>query len=311
MSEYAITVVVCTWNRAPYLERAVLKIISQSSPHPRYELVIVDNNSTDHTKVVVDAIQKIASVPVIYVFEGRQGLSHARNTGIRSARAPLVAFTDDDVEVPEDWVRNMHRAFTAHPEADFIGGRVSPIWPGSPPRWATACLGGFALQDYGEASFRVDQMNPRKCLVGANLICKRDLFDQVGFFDPKLQRVKDSIGSMEDDEFEARAVAAGKAGIYDPNVVVNVPVPADRLNKWYHRQWSLGHGRFLARARDPELESSSRRILGVPGHMYRSALNSVVKYCRAVLRSDPVTAFHHELKVLAFLGFFCNRVRGT
>jgi glycosyltransferase involved in cell wall biosynthesis len=122
MSEpWAVTVVLCTYNRATLLAPAIQRLLSQSADAPRYEVVLVDNNSVDDTRAVIERHIASSVPPVRYVFEPRQGLSHARNAGIAAARSDIVAFTDDDVLVAEDWVQVIKRAFDVHPDIECLG----------------------------------------------------------------------------------------------------------------------------------------------------------------------------------------------
>src|SRR5437868_5644614 len=98
----ALSVVLCTYNRAERVGAALDALLRQKGD-VEYEIVVIDNNSTDDTENVVRSIAASGGAGrVRYVFEGRQGLSHARNCGIRASHAPIVAFTDDDVRVNDD-----------------------------------------------------------------------------------------------------------------------------------------------------------------------------------------------------------------
>ena len=126
-----ISVVVPTHNRVAGLSRLLDRLADQDADGIRSEVVVVDNNSTDDTRAVVErAIARDAGRRLRYVFEPRQGVSYARNTGIERTTAPLIAFLDDDGIPGPDWVRGMKRAFEQHSEADCIGGRVEPTGAG-------------------------------------------------------------------------------------------------------------------------------------------------------------------------------------
>jgi glycosyltransferase involved in cell wall biosynthesis len=308
MSEYQISVVIATWNRADLLSKALAALTSQESGSISYRVIIVDNNSKDHTRQVVKDWAARASIPIEYLFEPKQGVSYARNAAIAYAREPILAFTDDDVCVSPNWVASVLQSFGDFSYASFIGGKVLPLWDHGKPGWASERLEGLATQDYGGQPFDVTGAY-RRCLISANLACRRELFDEVGVFAPELQRVEGSIGSMEDDEFEARAVAAGRIGVYDPRLLATVSIQPDRLRKQYHRRWHFGHGAFLCKQKDPFLERSSKIFLGVPGHMYRAAASDLRKWMVAQLAGKPSEAFSHEVGVYRFLGFVYARVR--
>jgi GT2 family glycosyltransferase len=304
-----LSIVMCTFNRGALLSDAIASVLSQSPTSPRFELIVVDNNSTDGTGEIV---ARLAAVDdrVRYVFEPRQGLSYARNTGIAAARASLIAFTDDDVRVGGDWTTEIVRVFREHPEAAMIGGRVLPIWPSPPPSWLTRVhWAPLALVDHGDEPIAVTEDRPI-CLIGANMAFRRDVFDAIGGFATDLQRVGDGIGSLEDHGFLLRALATGRTGRYDPRIVVHAEIQPDRLHRAYHRRWHYGHGHFHALLRSPQVERTGiGTLFGVPGHLYRQAAADVLGWLRCTLRGDTVRAFHHEMRVRFFAGFFSTRRR--
>jgi glucosyl-dolichyl phosphate glucuronosyltransferase len=305
-----ISVVMCTYNRAALLPAAIDDVLAQDHPAtPQFELIVVDNNSPDSTPAIVERARARDS-RVRYLFEPRQGLSHARNAGIAAARAPIVAFTDDDVRVGREWLATIVRSFCEHPGVSVVGGKVLPVWPGPLPGWlTTAHWGPLALVDYGERTIRVDADNPL-CLVGANLAVAASAFARIGGFAADVQRVRDIVGSSEDHEFLLRLFRAGAFGLYDPRVVIHAAVQPDRLERQYHRRWHTGHGHFHALMRPDYLErSNAGRLFDVPAHMFRTALGDAVGWMAARLRRDEDEAFSRELRLRFFYGFARTRRR--
>ena len=306
-----VSVIMSTYNRGPLLEDAIGTVLSQRPAiTPSFELIVVDNNSTDHTREIVMERFARNDSRVRYLFERRQGLSYARNAGIHAARAPLIAFVDDDVRAQPDWVASVVRAFEQHPETDMVGGRVLPLWPSPPPAWLTRDhWTPLALVDYGDAPVAITSEHPI-CLVGANLSFRRLVFDEVGTFATDFQRVKDGIGSLEDHEFLLRFLRTGRTGLYDPRIVVHAEIQADRLRRAYHRRWHTGHGHFHALLRSERMEwTRIGTLFGVPAHLYRQALGHLVGWARARAVRDSARAFHHELGLRFFHGFFRTRRR--
>jgi glycosyltransferase involved in cell wall biosynthesis len=241
------------------LHDAVRSVLAQHvASTPPFELLVVDNNSTDNTPEVVDRFAHVDG-RVRYIFEPRQGSSYGRNAGIREARAPLIAFTDDDVRAQPDWVEAIVRAFREHPEADVVGGRVLPIWPAAPPPWLTRDHWmPLALVDYGEAPAAITTDHPL-CLVGANLSFRRPVFDVVGDFAPDFQLGEHGIlGSVEDHEIQMRVLGTGRTVLYDPRITVRAKIQSNRLDRAYHRRWHTGHGYFYALLRSAEMERTRR-----------------------------------------------------
>jgi GT2 family glycosyltransferase len=261
----------------------------------------------DTTAAVVERASALDG-RVRYVRETKQGVSHARNAGVAAARAPLVAFTDDDVRVGRAWLASLALAFAAHPEASMIGGKVLPIWPEPPPSWLTQeHWGPLALADHGDRPLRVDAAN-QLCLIGANMAVRRSLFDDIGYFATSVQRVDNGIGSSEDHEFQLRLFRSGGFGIYDPQIVIHAAVQADRLDVAYHRRWHMGHGHFNALMRPEYLEVSTvGRLLDVPAHLYRAAALDALAWLRATSTRDRAEAFSRELRLRFFLGFLRTR----
>jgi GT2 family glycosyltransferase len=247
---------------------------------------------------------------VRYEFQPRQGLSHARNAGIAASRAALLAFTDDDVRAEPDWVAAVVRAFDEHPEAAAVGGRVLPVWPAPPPGWLTRDhWAPLALLDHGPAPLTVDAERPI-CLIGANLAVRRALFEEIGVFETGFQRVKDTIGSLEDHEFMLRLLAAGRRAVYDPRIVIHAEIQPNRLERSYHRRWHSGHGHFHALLRSEHMERTRRgTVLGVPAHLFRQAIRDAAGWVKAAAQRDAARAFHHEVRLRFFIGFIRTRSR--
>jgi GT2 family glycosyltransferase len=311
MNRHAISVVMSTYNRADRLGAAIDSLLEQTGDLS-YEIIVVDNNSTDDTRAVVEAISARAGGRLRYAFEPRQGLSHGRNTGIALARAPIIAFTDDDIRAAPDWLSQVNEAFARHPEAAYIGGRVLPHWLAPPPAWlTTAHWAPLALQDYGDAPISTGR-HYAICLVGANLSFRRSLFDQVGLFTPDLGRIKDGIGSTEDFDMQLRIWRAGLTGIYSPGPVVIADVTPDRLEKAYHRRWHHGNGRHCAMMRVRELVPSEMgpmtepgdivRLFGAPAFVYTDVMRYTTLWVRAASRRADTLFYEHQLRhVLSYL----------
>jgi GT2 family glycosyltransferase len=235
-------------------------------------------------------------------------LSYARNAGLDAARAPIVAFTDDDVEAAPGWVETILSALDAHPEVDGIGGRVLPAWVRQRPSWLTReHWAPLALQDHGDSRRVFDRSRPTG-LIGANVAFRRSVFDRIGTFSADLQRVKEGIGSTEDHDFVARLYAAGGRMLYEPRMLVMARVQPDRCDRRYHRRWHEGHGRFHALMRNPEMERARVSPLGVPGHLLRTAAADAARWLTSIVSADWDRAFLAELRLRFFKGFVWTRL---
>ena len=305
-----VSIVISTYNRCALLEGALQAILSQTRTQLDFEVLVVDNNSSDQTRPLVQSLAAQNPEKLKYLFEPKQGLSYGRNTGIANAKASIIAFTDDDVRVARDWVSQIKTGFDLHPEIDFLGGKVIPRWSAAPPSWLTdAQWAPLALLDYGNKQFYVDS-GRQLCLIGANLAFRRRAFEKAGLFKPDFQRVKDSIGSLEDHEILLRLWHINSRGLYLPELVVTAEIGPERLKKKYHRRWHTGHGRFYAALRSEEDERSRiGRIFGVPAHLYRRALKNALGWGISTIKNRPDQAFAHELHLRYVGGFLRKRWR--
>lgn len=300
-----VSVVISTYNRCSMLPLALESLLHQETHGFSYEVVVVDNNSTDDTRTVIQSFEKLSNGKIQYYFEAKQGVSHGWNAGIDASRATIIAFTDDDLVMPADWVANIKRAFDQHPEVSFIGGRVLPVWPHERPRWLSRALWApLALQD-ADQEFYTDEQCP-VCLL--NKCFRREAFEAVGKFKPELGRIKDGIGSLEDDELQRRLWKSGRRGLHVPSVTVHSPVAAERMTREYYRAWYTGRGRHFAMMRESVFETSRGHLFDVPFHLYRQAIADCLSWSINLLTADMAHAFERELNLRFFRGFYKQRL---
>jgi len=296
-----ISVVIATCNRAQRLEGALAALASQQIPDSlKWEIVVVDNNSRDSTADAVAAFCRTATVPVSYVFEPRQGLSHARNRGVREARGSILAFIDDDVVPAPDWVGQVAAAIDRW-NADGVGGRILPRWESPPPVWLTESprlLRLLAIMDFDGSGLLSLPLQRQPQVWGANMAFRRELFDRVGEFDPRLGVVGKKLFKGEETDLVHRALELGLKIAYDPALTVFHRIGPDRMRKAYFRR--LVFERAQGGARVTTLVGGLR-FLGAPLSVYRRALVEFGKWVGLVLlrRSH---AFDQELRWRGAIG---------
>ena len=300
-----VSVILPTYNRATLLRAAVDALLRQTAQADAYEIVAVDNNSSDGT---AELLASFDDRRVVVVKEPRQGLSYARNAGLAAARGDILALTDDDVEVAPDWIDTIITTMTAHQDVDAVGGRVLPAWPDEKPSWLTRThWAPLALQDHGDTNRVFDRSSPIG-LIGANVAFRRAVFERVGTFSPAVQRVRDGIGSTEDHELLHRVYASGGRALYTPHMIAMTRVPRERCARAYHRRWHAGHGFFHALMRTDDVEHSRVHVLGVPGHLLRGAATDAARWAACAARGDWDGAFDAELRLRFFGGFLKGRM---
>ncbi|HET6979220.1 MAG TPA: glycosyltransferase [Pyrinomonadaceae bacterium] len=301
-----ISLLVCTYNRSQDLRELLETAVKQETNGEfSYEVIVVDNNSTDKTRDTVKEFIDAGHSNVQYFFEPRQGKSYALNTALEAAKGWAYVITDDDFILPANWLHEIHQAFRDHPEAAVISGKVLPRWQGEAPAWLTKDhWSAIAMADYGDKPFYAGDDNPICLLAGA---FRRDAVQEVGGYRADLGVSPDQIGGVEDLDILQRLWGAGHKALYQPQIAFEHKVGANRLTKAYHRRWHKGHGRFYAAMRDERIEASIGHLLGVPAHLYRQAARDVLGWLKCSLLRRKAEAFVHETRLCFFYGFLSKR----
>lgn len=261
-------------------------------PGLAWELLVVDNNSADSTRGAVEAFVAATRMRVRYLFEPRQGLSHARNTGIAGARGAIVAFTDDDVRPAPDWVGAVAAAFRGS-DTDILGGRILPDWQHPPPPWLAArpfLRGPLAILEHPHPR-RVLEARGVPNVWGANMAFRREVFERVGLFDPRWGVSGKKLYRGEEAELLRRALAAGFRAFYDPGVAVRHRIPAARMRRRYicRLYFDRAEGFVLSQP-----TPAGRGLLGAPLYAYRGVARHLGGWAWAAVRRRP-DAFDHWL----------------
>ncbi len=232
-TDLSVTVAICTWNRARYLDMALDRLAKQNIPDGLvWELLIVDNNCTDETPEILERYQ--ALLPLRIVLEREQGIAFARNCVAREARGPLVACIDDDVLVPPDWLVSYIEAAEHHPDDVLFGGPITPVFSTTPPDWIENNLeifgGVFAYRPASDASV-IDKRSDFLPF-GANFAVRREVFERYNF-ETRLGRVHNNLLGGEEIQFFEALVDAGYTGLWLNNVGVEHYQTEERLSRSY------------------------------------------------------------------------------
>jgi len=296
-----VSVVIGTYNRAYLLEGTLKALASQEVPNSlKWEIVVVDNNSRDTTAQVVTAFSKTTATPVRYLFEPQQGLSHARNRGIKEARGSIIAFTDDDVLPAPDWIAQVAAAIERW-NVHGVGGRILPRWEISPPRWLAGnrhLLSRLAIMDFEASRLLALPLEARPQVWGANMAFRRELFEMVKEFDPRRGMVGKKLFRGEETDLINRAMELGLKIAYDAALTVFHRIGSDRMRKGYFRKSVFDDAQGEARVR---LGVSGRSFLGAPLWSYRVAFTDFWKWVGLVLLRRP-GAFDAQLTWLSSVG---------
>ncbi|WP_013321502.1 glycosyltransferase family 2 protein [Gloeothece verrucosa] len=269
-----IAAIICTHNRANYLGAAIDSLLTQECDN--FEVLVVDNGSTDHTKQVIET--RLFHPSLNYLYEPILGLSVARNTGAKATTAPILAYLDDDAVASPQWLRVIIEAYAKNDSLAIAGGKVTLIWPEgvTPPQWLSDDLAvGLGAYNLGDKILYIDQpgLTPR----GLNYSIRRIFLEQIGGFDPNLGRVGTKLLSNEELFMTELALKGGWQVAYLPEALVAHHVAPERLNRqWFlQRSWWQGvsecyREEIVNRAEISRLGRGGERLLR---GLYKSLIN--------------------------------------
>lgn len=231
-----VTVILCTFNRCESLRAALSSVaVSQMPESVSWEVLVVDNNSTDSTRAVVEEYSDKYPGRLRYLFEARPGKSNALNTAIRETKAQILAFMDDDVQVQPDWLHMLTRVF-ADQAYRGAGGRILPESQFTAPAWLEIsrpyALAPLAMFDLGPTAARLEEPP-----FGTNMAFRREVFERYGEFRRDLGPQPGSEIRSEDTEFGMRVLQGGELLWYEPAAVVHHQIARNRLTPQYFLKW--------------------------------------------------------------------------
>jgi glycosyltransferase involved in cell wall biosynthesis len=261
-----VTVAICTWNRRPLLEQTLASLEKMRPGATRWDLLIVDNGSTDGTAELVHDWIERGTLPLRYVVEPTLGLSQARNRAVREARAEWLLFTDDDVLVDPCWLEAFVASARRHPLAGAIGGRVDPWFVERPDpemcRAFPALAKGFCGLNLGPEEAVVPE---EFYLVGANFGIRIDPARPAPFH-TRLGAVGANPIGGEEVAYQMELRRAGHDIIWCPAMRVKHYVDPQRMRLEYLQEFYTNVGRHFVMLNGVPQGS---RLAGVPRWLFR------------------------------------------
>jgi glycosyltransferase involved in cell wall biosynthesis len=308
-----VSVVIATRNRARLLTETLQSVMAQEWPRERFEIIVADNGSTDGTRAAVESASASPHAPAIrYLYVAQPGKSFAVNAAFAACsphpRCPdqghVFALTDDDVRPEPRWLVHLCAAL-GETGADFVAGRIFPIWEVEPPAWMSPALYGvLAVPDGGDTRLDITADQHRVVPIGANMAVRADVVTAIGGLRTDLGKLEGTLRTGEDHEFFLRMLAHGCRGVYEPRAVVRHWVPRERLERAYCRRWLYQNGRDVAR-----LEATQRvavaHLLGVPRYLWRQTAANLARLATL----HPARRFAAATRVLWFAGYVRERWR--
>lgn len=296
-----VSVILCTYNRCGSLASALKSVAASQFRSPtEWEVLTVDNNSSDQTRAVAEEFCKNHPGRFRYIFEGQQGKSNALNRGIRESKGNILAFMDDDVVADPDWLENV-TAPLKDSKWMGVGGRIVPPLDFSPPTWLALdgpySMGGIlALFDKGPQGSELCEAP-----IGTNMAFRKETFEKYGLFRPDLGPCPGSEIRGEDIEFGRRLLKGGSRLWYEPSAIVHHAVADNRLQKEYFLRFLYDNGRALIRGKDPAppVWFIPRLYFAIPKIIVSSLLGRTLNWLCSI---DPQRRFQRKCMVWMNIG---------
>jgi glycosyltransferase involved in cell wall biosynthesis len=274
-----VSVIIATRNRCNNLKDALTSILDQECDGILdYEILVVDNDSKDKTKEVVESYFQKFNGKLRYLFEPKHGKSYALNAAIKLAKGEILAFTDDDVIVDGQWLLNIDKCFRDY-NCDAMGGKVLPLYEVNIPRWIKdnhiVLQGLVGFHDYGE-EIKIYEKYKMFPMLGANMAVKKSCFNDIGYFRTDIGEGKGTKG--EETELFWRLEKSGKNIYYCGRSIVRHKVVRERANLRYIAKWYIALGRL--RELSGERKTKLICYFGFPRYLIRYILkDSIVLIC--------------------------------
>ena len=299
----SLDILIHTYNRSALLKDCLESIFDANQSKTLIcRVTVIDNNSSDDTRSVVEKFVHRDRLRVDYLFEKQQGRSAALNAGIRNSECSLIGMIDDDEQIDKKWIQVVEKWFM-DVSVDFIGGPYFGLWRTKKPNWFPPEYRGVLSVDDAEELPRepVRFGETKEMLRGGNAVIRRSIFDLVGLYDVGLGRSGNGLGSCEDHDMFNKLINAKCNGVYVPNLIINHLVPSDRVTRAYFRRWAFGNGISLGR-----MDRQAPQKLVYVGRIPRYKIGSAAKGLFSIVWGSPSERFTAELRWWSLVGFVCG-----
>jgi glucosyl-dolichyl phosphate glucuronosyltransferase len=238
---FKVSAVICSYNRARFIISAVESIFNQDFDKSCFEVIVVDNNSTDDTVKLLEKYKADHSgYNFKYFVEHNQGVAYARTRCAKEASGEIVAFLDDDSTAQPGWLSQIVTFFDQHPDVYSVGGKITPRFITDIPNWYSRYFFGLV----GNFNLGPDekQLTSNRYPCGANMSFRKKTFEEIGYFNADLGRKGTGLLATEEKDIYLRILAAHHKVYYLPGVEVLHSVEANKFDKAYVKRHSMGIG---------------------------------------------------------------------
>jgi glycosyltransferase involved in cell wall biosynthesis len=308
-----LSIIVCTFNRAEMLQNSIDSIIHCELPEDlTAEIIVVDNNSSDDTEALIKGLINKDGFPmeVKYYFEKRPGKSCALNTGLEHAAGNHIAFTDDDIIVDSQWIKEIIKAFDRYPDYNCFGGRVLARFPSHVPPWFEIngnlkfLRSAFGNRDDGDIETEYGENTISSTPGGGNMFFRKGAIETNGLFRDDLGPIGNELGFSEDTEYCLRLIQKGEQFMYIPSALVYHIIPEERLEKPYLLHWQYKCGKSEVKRQGGYKNNPG--FFNVPRYLLRKFLTHCTGWGLSI-KSQP--RFYHKLRLYYTAGEIMGHLR--
>ncbi len=293
-----ISIIICTYNNTERLKNALNSLLNLTSVEDKnYEIILINNNSSDDTENTAKSISPLFLGRLRYYFEKSQGLSYARNRGIKEAKGDYVTFIDDDCTVEKNWLNELNKCIKLH-NPDIIGGKILLYWETKKPRWLTENLrANLGLLDYGDKPFRITSHDNQ--IVGANFTVRKAIFEnQKYLFKVQLGRQGKKLFSAEETELFFNLFHDGYQLWYWPASCAYHHIPKSKTTISYFLKWYFYYGQTIG-----YLQKLCPQVLSYNGNsILRHRLKILIRCLKTIDKSyvELITFFARYLGIAVY-----------
>lgn len=238
-----ISVIICTYNRDKYIYNVLKSLADNTLPHDCYEIVLVDNNCTDNTQSECNRfVRDFPTVNFRYVVETNQGLSHARNRGIKESTGDILVYVDDDALVNNEYLKAYAEFFDQHLEIDAAGGPIIPLYETAEPTWMSHFT-KMLLTGYKYLGNQPKEFPKNDYPGGGNAAYRASVFKKVGLFNVNLGRKGNSLVGAEEKDIFDKMASLSMRFYYLPNAILYHIIPEKKLGQEYFNRLTYSMGK--------------------------------------------------------------------
>ena len=238
-----LSVIICTYNRDKYIYNVLKSIAGNDFPPEKFEIILVNNNSTDNTESECNRFHSdFPQTEFHYFIEKNQGLSHARNRGIKEAKGDILIYVDDDATVNKKYLQAYCTFFEQHLLAMAAGGPIIPVYETQKPKW----MSHFTLPlitGYLYRGNRISAFKSGKYPGGGNAAYRKSVFEKTGLFNVDLGRKGDSLMGAEEKDIFDKMCSFDMKYYYLPEAVLYHIIPETKLTKEYFNRLTYSIGK--------------------------------------------------------------------